>query len=975
MINHVMNVGIPFGKKCGIILKRYRGFIAMLLITAFGVELSAEVEVQLIGSGGAGINEWYDNTLFDYSEEAFAFSRIPRAYTDKGVIDEWPNPLLVVAKAEVDLPDGRHRILLRSLRAARLWMDGKLIAETPIPPDMINAHNPVVRPYIPLGRGVRFPAPGDQETLVEIDSVGGRHSFRLEFYVGGFFGREPMRPEIGETLVAVSMDGSQEFNILGSESRIPLSDKGWEQFYSRQQERLDISDRDRRHALQAGQQDYWDKRHEWAQSSVESSEKIPFSSIDEFIEHRISTVNKSIDYSSEAANFLEHVRPILEDRCWSCHSGKKVKGELRLDSRETAMLGGDSGISALVPGDPGDSYLLELVLEDFEEDRMPPKGDPLKKEETEILRNWIASGAVWPKTTVTSEIKPTELTVDWKFLRRVYLDTVGIVPSEKEIKAFLADNDPNKREKVIERLLEDPRWADHWVSYWQDVLAENPTIVNPTLNNTGPFRFWIHEALQDNLPMDWFVTELVLMEGSRYGGGPAGFEMASENDVPMAAKANILSTAFMGMEMKCSRCHDAPFHDNTQLDLFSMAALLAREPLTVPASSSVPLDKLHTGGRKLLIEVTLKPGTEVEPKWPMESILSAGEFKQWLRDPKNTREQLALQLTSPHNERFAKVVVNRLWSRLFGQGIVEPVHDWENANPLYPELLEYLADELVRDGYDLKAVARLILNTNAYQRAISEDATAIDYFAAQGPRQMSAEQIVDNLFATTGKKLETEPLVSDLAGQRRWLNGFHLGQPERAWMFGGMANNRDRPSLILPRAQAVVDVLNTFGWRASRQEPISYRQRPLTPLQPAILNNGIMSSWLTRFSDDHELTGVALEADSCESLVDTVFLRILNRYPDTVERKAAVGLLKPGFEKRKVPEEEWASPEESPLEPEFYVTWGNSMKSKATTVALEAAEKAKKGDPPTSKLESGWRERMEDLVWSLINLSETIYYP
>ncbi len=975
MINDWMDVEVRCGTNRGVgfALCKMLAFSAFAL-TALLSKLNADVDVQLIASSSPGKNEWYDKTLFNYQEEAFAFSRIPQAYTEKGVLDEWPNPIVVIAEAEVELPEGKHRFLLRSLRAARLWMDGELIAENPFPRQMFNAHNPVERPYIPLGPGIRFPAPGDQESLVEIESEGRRHSFRLEFYVGGFHYGKPIRPDTGETLVAVSLEGTKMFTILSPDREIALTDEDWNRYYSRQQARLDAFDDDRRRELRATQRDYWDERHAWARSVVEGQAKGHLSSIDAIIDDRIEAVNHSIDPSPEAEHFISEVRPILEDRCWSCHSGNKVKGEFRLDSREAAMLGGGSGIAALVPGHPDDSYLLELIEEDFEEDRMPPKGDPLNQGEVEALKTWISNGAVWPETTVTHEIKPTEPAVDWKFLRRVYLDTVGIAPTVEELKAFLADKDPRKREKVIDRLLDDPRWADHWVSYWQDVLAENPAIVNPTLNNSGPFRFWIHEALRDNLPMDWFVTELIQMEGSKYGGGPAGFEMASENDVPMAAKANVLSTAFLGIEMKCSRCHDAPFHDNTQEDLFSMAAMLAQKPLTVPASSSVPLDALHTGGRKLLIDVTLKPGTEVKPEWPLKSTLSEEELKRWLRNPKSQREHLALRITSPYGDRFAKVLVNRLWSRLFGRGIVEPVHDWENADPLYPELLDYLARELVRSGYDLKAVARLILNSEAYQREISEDGTAIEYFAAQGPRQMSGEQIVDTLFAATGKKLETEQIASDVVGEREWINGFDLRKPERAWMFNALANNRDRPSLILPRAQAVVDVLSAFGWRASRPEPSSYRQRPLSPLQPAILNNGVMASWLTRLSDDHELSQVALEAESCESLVDTIFLRILNRYPKSTERKAAIKLLKPGFEERRIPEAEWQIAEEKPSEPELFVTWGNHMKAKATVVALESAEKAKKGDPPTSKLEHDWRERMEDFVWSLINLPEAIYY-
>src|SRR5262249_22958034 len=154
----------------------------------------------------------------------------------------------------------------------------------------------------------------------------------------------------------------------------------------------------------------------------------------------------------------------------------------------------------------------------------------------------------------------TPLTDDLTFLRRVTLDTIGLTPTETEVAAFIADHSADRRARVIERLLADRRWADHQMGYWLEVLAENPDPLHPTLNNTGPFRWWLHESLLDNKPFDLFVTELLRLEGSERFGGPAGFGVATQNDVPMAAKGIIVSSAFLGVEMKCARCHDAPTH-------------------------------------------------------------------------------------------------------------------------------------------------------------------------------------------------------------------------------------------------------------------------------------------------------------------------------------------------------------------------------------------------------------------------------
>ncbi len=192
------------------------------------------------------------------------------------------------------------------------------------------------------------------------------------------------------------------------------------------------------------------------------------------------------------------------------------------------------------------------------------------------------------KEITAQKVTPAPLVNNDAFIRRVSLDIIGEVPSSDQIRIFLADKSPDRRAKLIAMLLADSRWADNWVGYWQDVLAENPGIIKPQLNNTGPFRTWIHESFLDNKPMDRFATELIVMSGSVYGGAPAGFAMATENDAPMAEKASIVCKAFLAAEMRCARCHDAPHHKFEQKDLFGLAAMLKRAPQDVPKSSSIP---------------------------------------------------------------------------------------------------------------------------------------------------------------------------------------------------------------------------------------------------------------------------------------------------------------------------------------------------------------------------------------------------
>jgi len=262
------------------------------------------------------------------------------------------------------------------------------------------------------------------------------------------------------------------------------------------------------------------------------------------------------------------------------------------------------------------------------------------------------------------------------------------------------------------------------MGYWQDVLAENPGILKPQLNNSGPFRWWLHEAFTDNLPMDRFASELAMMDGSQLGGGPGGFALATLNDAPMAAKAHVLGKAFMGVELQCARCHDAPNHPFKQRDLFSLAALLAKSPQAVPATSSVPLEER---ARRPLITVSLEPGAKVAPDWPFANLAPAELPAGVLREPNNPRERFAALLTSPRNDRFAQVLVNRLWKRYFGAGLVEPVDDWpEHATAANPEVLGFLASELVAHNYDLQHVARLVLNSKAYQAGVGNRVARVD---------------------------------------------------------------------------------------------------------------------------------------------------------------------------------------------------------------------------------------------------------
>jgi hypothetical protein len=508
------------------------------------------------------------------------------------------------------------------------------------------------------------------------------------------------------------------------------------------------------------------------------------------------------------------------------------------------------------------------------------------------------------------------------------------------------------------------------------VLGENPGIVKPMLNNTGPFRWFIHEAFSDNKPMDRFATELILMEGSVHYGGPAGFGMATENDVPMAQKAQIIAQAFMGMQMQCARCHDAPYHDFKQRDLFSLAAMLKRAPQEVPLSSSIPTNANIVVGR--VVNVTLKPGSKVEPEWTLTNTMPNELAANAVRNARDARERLAALVTDPANERFARVIVNRLWKRYMGWGIVEPADDWETAKASHPELLEYLARELMTQDYDLKHVARLIFNSHTYQRETRPDSGADKpeqrLFAGPSRRRMTAEQIVDSLFSAVGKRFESEEMNLDVDGRRPVKDFNNLGSPYHSWEFTSLSNERDRPALALPKAQQITDTLSTFGWRESRQGPQTTRDDMPNVLQPAAIANGLLANGrVTRLSDDNALTALARRTDvSLEQLTRETFLRVVSRLPTREEEKLFATYLKDGFDSRLVVSENPAPKKRKAQRP---VSWSNHLNPEATRIKQELEREARAGDPATERIAPAWRERMEDAVWALMNSPEFVFVP
>jgi hypothetical protein len=310
-----------------------------------------------------------------------------------------------------------------------------------------------------------------------------------------------------------------------------------------------------------------------------------------------------------------------------------------------------------------------------------------------------------------------------------------------------------------------------------------------------------------------------------------------------------------------------------------------------------------------------------------------------------------------------------------GLGIVEPADDWSRAKPSHPELLDYLALELMTHDYDLKHIARLIFSSDAYQRKpmteIPSGSETNRLFAGPLRRNLTAEQLVDSLLASSGKRMNCEELNLNPAGDRPPSQFLNMGAPERAWQITALSNERDRPALALPIAQSLVDVMTAYGWRQSRQNAVTTRDDAASPMQTLILANGILGTRIVRLSDDSAFTALCLRDLPLDKLVEEMFLRVLSRPPLAEEARTFTTLLRPYYAGRVVKD----AAATSMMKTDNRVSWSNHLSSEATLIRMEEERRLRMGDAPTNRLKPEFRERFEDALWAMVNSPEFVMVP
>ncbi|MBI2949840.1 MAG: DUF1549 domain-containing protein, partial [Verrucomicrobia bacterium] len=351
-------------------------------------------------------------------------------------------------------------------------------------------------------------------------------------------------------------------------------------------------------------------------------------------------------------------------------------------------------------------------------------------------------------------LPPSPRASDAEFLRRAFLDTVGVLPTAQEARDFLSSQSATKRDELIESLLRRPEFADYWAYKWSDLLLVNSDRLRPAA--MWSYYNWIHHNVAANTPWDVLVRRIITAKGSTLENGAANFYVLHE-DPP--AMAETTTQAFLGMSINCARCHNHPMEKWTNDEYFGMANLFARVRAKTGAADGERLIFAATAG-----DLNQPRRGRPQPPRPLDGQPLS------IDSPEDRREHVANWLVSRDNPYFSRSIANRIWANFFGVGLVQPVDDLRVTNPASNEkLLSAAARFLAGNKFDLKALMRAILQSETYQRSsqtLPENAADTRFYSHYYPRRLIAEVLLDAYSQVTGVPTE---FITDLRNANRGL--------------------------------------------------------------------------------------------------------------------------------------------------------------------------------------------------------------
>jgi mono/diheme cytochrome c family protein len=464
-------------------------------------------------------------------------------------------------------------------------------------------------------------------------------------------------------------------------------------------------------------------------------------------------------------DFARDIQPIFEASCVQCHGRGKAKGSFSLETRADFLAGGDAG-PAVVAGKSASSLVVEMISGLNPDNIMPQKGKRLTAEQVGVFRAWIDQGMPWPAEITflrhePANLRPVAVTpppakpglehpldrlidayftrqgITWPqpvddrtFARRVWLDTIGLLPDPAVLQGFVGDPAPDKRARLVQRLLADRQsYAEHWLSFWNDLLRNDYKGTGYIDGGRKQITGWLYTALAQNLPYDRFVAELVHpgAEAEGFTKGILWRGAVNASMVPPMQAAQSVAQVFLGVNLKCASCHDSFINEYTLADAYGLATIYADGPLEIA-------------------ECDKPTGHNARVKFLYEEIGAIDASAS----PAGRKEQLVEIITGRKNGRLPRTIVNRLWQRFLGYGLVEPVDEMDK--PAWsPDVLHWLAEDLVAHGYDLKHTMARILTSRAYQLPAVNVGETEENYVFRGPaiRRLSAEQFSDAIMALT----------------------------------------------------------------------------------------------------------------------------------------------------------------------------------------------------------------------------------